>query len=175
MNLFEPLEGRPTTSEAALSTGRTLSLLALLVVLAWATGEPFLFPSLGPSAYALAVTPSAATSKWQRTVGGHLFGVLAGLLAYHALAPGLAVTDIPPALSLPGLRLVGAGFVSVGLTTAAMLRTDLRHAPACATTLIVGLGLLTSLFEAAIILFAIAILVVADHVVPAAGVDEPPQ
>ncbi|MFC4359505.1 HPP family protein [Halobium salinum] len=175
MELLEPLRERPTTSDALLSTGRTLSLLVLLVLLAWGTGQPFLFPSLGPSAYALAVTPSAATSRWQRAVGGHLFGVLAGLLAYHTIAPGLSVTDIPPALSMPGLQLVGSGFVAVGLTTVAMLRTDLRHAPACATTLIVGLGLLTSLWEAGIIMFAICVLAVADHLIPTTGVDEPPQ
>ncbi len=175
MEVMEPLRDRPTTSEALLSTGRTLSLLILLVVLAWATGQPFLFPSLGPSAYALAVTPSAATSQWQRTIGGHLFGVIGGLIAYHTIAPGLTVTDLPPAFSMPGLQLTGAGFVAVGLTTAAMLRTDLRHAPACATTLIVGLGLLTSLTEAAIIMFAISVLAVADHVIPTTGVDEPPQ
>lgn len=175
MDLLEPLEDRPSSGEALLSTIRTLSLLVLLVVLAWVTGQPFLFPSLGPSAYALAVTPSAATSQWQRTVGGHFFGVVSGLFAYHAIAPGLSITEIPPALSTPGLQLVGAGFVSVGLTTAAMLRTDLRHAPACATTLIVGLGLLTSLTEAAMIMFAISVLAVADHFIPTTGVDEPPQ
>ncbi|MBX0294919.1 HPP family protein [Haloarcula nitratireducens] len=175
MEVFEPLEEQPTTSDALLSTGRTCSLLLLLVLLAWGTGQPFLFPSLGPSAYALAVTPSAATSQWQRALGGHFFGVVSGLLAYHTIAPGLSVTKIPPAMSMPGLQLVAAGFLSVGLTSFAMLRTDLRHAPACATTLIVGLGLLTSALEAGIILFAICVLVVADHVLPTTGVEEPPQ
>lgn len=173
--ILEPVEERPSARAALLSTGRTCSLLAVLALLAWGTGEPFLFPSLGPSAYALAVTPSAATSRWQRAVFGHLFGVLSGLVAYHALAAGLAITDIPPALSVPGIRLVGAGFVSVALTTFAMLRTDLRHAPACATTLIVGLGLLTSVREGAIVMLAVSLLVVADHLVPTTGVEEPPQ
>lgn len=175
MELFEPLEQRPSLSAAIHSTGRTLALLVLLVLLAWGTGEPFVFPSLGPSAYALAVTPSAATSRWQRVVGGHLFGVLGGALAYHTIAPGLTVTTIPPAMSVPGLRLVVAALVAMGLTTAAMLATDLRHAPACATTLIVGLGLLTTLTELTIIMIAVAFLVLADHTIPTTGVEEPPQ
>ncbi|MHB9288829.1 HPP family protein [Halobacteriales archaeon Cl-PHB] len=175
MALLDPVEQRPGTAAALLSTARTLGLLAVLVGLVWATGEPFLFPSLGPSAYALAVTPSAATSQWQRVVGGHALGVLGGLVAYHGIAPGLAVTQVPPALSAPALRLGLAGFVAVGLTTLAMLRTDLRHAPACATTLIVGLGLLTSLTEAGTVMVAIGVLVVVDRLVPTTGVAEPPQ
>jgi hypothetical protein len=101
--------------------------------------------------------------------------VLGGLLAYHAIAPGLAITRVPPALSAPGLRLAGAGFLSVGLTTFAMLQTDLRHAPACATTLIVGLGLLSTPREAAIVVLAVCLLAAVDRVVPTTGVDEPPQ
>jgi hypothetical protein len=175
MELLEPLEERPSTGDALLSTGRTCGLLAVLVLLAWVTGRPFLFPSLGPSAYALAVTPSAATSRWQRVLGGHLFGVVGGLLAYHALALGLTLADVPPAASLPGLRLVGAGLLSVALTTLAMLRTDLRHAPACATTLIVSLGLLARPLDAGIILASVALLAGVDGLLPTVGAGDSPR
>jgi hypothetical protein len=40
-----------------------------------------------------------------------------------------------------------------------MLRTDLVHPPACATTLIVGLGLLSSLTEAGIVVVSVLTLV----------------
>jgi hypothetical protein len=161
---------RASPSDALRSTGRACTLLLALVGLAWGTGQPFLFPSLGPSAYALAVSPSAATSQHERIVGGHLFGVVGGMLAYHTLAPGLSVVHVPPAMSPAGLRLVASGLVAVGLTTAAMLLTDLRHPPACATTLIVGLGLLTTPVEAGIVVLAVALLVAVDRLVPGVGV-----
>lgn len=44
---------------------------------------------------------------------------------------------------LPWKRTLGAsGVTAVVLTTGGMLASDLRHSPACATTLIVALGLL---------------------------------
>lgn len=168
-NLLEPVEERPTLSDSLRTTARACSLLVALAVLAWGSGQPYLFPSLGPSAYALAVSPSAATSQPQRVFGGHLFGVIAGLLAYHVLAPGLSVTQLPPAHSLGALQLAASAVVAVGLTTAAMVSTDLRHAPACATTLIVALGLLTTPLEAGVVLSAVLLLVVIDALLPGFG------
>lgn len=127
--------------------------------MAVATGLPVLFPSLGPTAYLFAVAPGDAESRPHRAIGGHLLGVVAGLVAYHALAPGLVATAPSPALSVGTARLAAAGVTSVGLTTAAMLATDLRHAPACATTLIVSLGLLATLRTAGLIVAAVVVLV----------------
>lgn len=174
--LLEPVEERPSLSASARSATRASSLLVVLAALVWASGQPYLFPSLGPTAYALAVSPSAATSQPQRVFGGHLFGVLAGLLAYHLLAPGLSVVHVPPAYSLAGLRLAASAVLAVGLTSAAMVSTDLRHAPACATTLIVALGLLTTLWQAIVVLSAILLLVAVDRLLPGfGGVENPPS
>lgn len=57
-------------------------LLVLLATVAWATGRPFVFPSLGPSAYALATDGEGRLSA-RRVIGGHAVGVVAGLTAYH--------------------------------------------------------------------------------------------
>jgi CBS-domain-containing membrane protein len=141
-------------------------LLAGLAALLWVTGEPLLFPSLGPSAYLLAVRPDAPSTRPRRVVGGHALGVLAGLLAYHALAPGVAVTGTLAARSAGLAALAAAGVASVSLTTAAMLATDLRHAPACATTLIVSLGLLSTPAEGALLLAAVAALVLTAGLLP---------
>jgi hypothetical protein len=97
-------------------------------------------------------------------LGGHAIGVLAGLLAYHALAAGLVATTPPPPLSTAGLRLAASAVVSVGLTTGGMLATDLRHAPACATTLIVSLGLLSELVQGGVIVAAVALLLATQAV-----------
>jgi hypothetical protein len=78
---------RPNPRVVALTTLRVLTLLSSLAAVAWASGRPFVFPSLGPSAYALAVSPSAATSQQRRVVGGHVWG----LVAVDRLLP-----DVPP-------------------------------------------------------------------------------
>jgi hypothetical protein len=137
-------------------------LIVTVGLISWASGYPALFPSLGPTAYVLALGAEKDTNV-PRVVGGHVIGVLAGLLAYHTLATGLVATDPAPAFSLSGLRIAIAGVVSVGLTTWAMLATDLRHAPACATTLIVSLGLLSTLFEGAVIIGSVVVLVGAEQ------------
>lgn len=108
-------------------------------------------------------------SRVALTAVSPVVGVGAGLLTYHAVASGLLVTTTAPALSLSQLRLVASGVVAVVLTTAAMLRTDLVHPPACATTLIVGLGLLASAVEAAIVVSAVVLVAVDTVLRPAMG------
>ncbi|WP_224448153.1 HPP family protein [Haloprofundus salilacus] len=139
------------------------ALMTVLGLTALVTGQPFLFPSLGPSAYVLATGIGDDDSTPRRVVGGHFIGVVAGLATYHLLADGLVATQPVPPFSMAGVRLMTSATVAVGLTTAAMLATDLRHPPACATTLIVGLGLLTSVQESAIIMVAIVLLLIVQQ------------
>ncbi|WP_407661615.1 HPP family protein [Haladaptatus caseinilyticus] len=134
-------------------------LLVLLGALAWASGLPFLFPSLGPSAFLLSSKVGERVSEPRRVVGGHVIGVVVGLFTYHLVAPGLTVMQPSPPFSMAALRLSLSGILAVGLTTAGMVVTDLRHPPACATTLIVALGLLTKLTDGVIVVVSIAILV----------------
>ena len=143
-------------------SGRVGALLSVLGALVWFSGLPFLFPSLGPTAYLYATRPSAPTSAARRVVGGHAVGVVAGLLAYHAVAGGVVFTAAMTPTTVGTLRLAASGVVAVVLTTAGMLATDTGHAPACATTLIVGLGILSKPMEGAIVLLAVGVLT-AEH------------
>ena len=54
---------------------------------------------------------------------------------------------------------VGQAGRAGALTTGGMALTDSRHAPACATTLIVGLGILSAPRQGALIVLAVGILV----------------
>ncbi|MGO8688093.1 MAG: HPP family protein [Thermoguttaceae bacterium] len=123
-------------------------------VAAWIIGQPLIFPSLGPSAFALVLDENE--NRARRVIGGHLIGVVSGLIAYHALAHGLSLAALAPAPSADGLRLVASGVVSIALTTAAMLAARANHAPACATTLIVSLGVLPGFLDGALIMAAVA-------------------
>jgi hypothetical protein len=92
-------------------------LFAALGLVTWASGQPFVFPSLGPSAFVLAVERRSESTRPARVVGGHLIGGVAGLLTYTALGAGTTLTTLPAALSAPGTHLVGSGICSVVLTT----------------------------------------------------------
>lgn len=131
-------------------------LIGALGVILWATGRAFVFPSLGPTAFVLALRPGRYCAR--EVIGGHLCGVLGGLLAYFLVANGLVLTDMPPARSWAAVRLAGSGALSVALTAVGMIGTRTVHAPACATTLIVSLGVLTTLLDAAIIMVSVGIL-----------------
>lgn len=131
-------------------------LIALLGGVCWATGEPFIFPSLGPTAFALALRP-----KFQRAravIGGHCCGVVVGLAVYWLVANGLDLTALPAAGSWAGLQLATSAALSVGLTTGAMILTKTVHSPACATTLIVSLGVLPRPIDGGIIMVAVLLL-----------------
>ena len=136
-------------------------LLAVAGALAWATGRPLVFPSLGPSAYLIAAGPERPSAR--ALLGGHAVGILAGLLAYHGLADGAVITGALAAGDPTGAGLAASGVVSVGVTTFGMALTDTRHAPACATTLIVSLGLLPSVADAAVIAVGVAVLWLASQ------------
>jgi hypothetical protein len=114
-------------------------------VAAWLFGRPLIFPSLGPSAFALVFDENE--NRARRVIAGHLIGVVSGLIAYHALAHGLTLAALSPALSTDGLRVVASGVVSIALTAWGMLAARANHAPACATTLIVSLGVLPTFVD----------------------------
>lgn len=134
-------------------------LFTVLGVVTWGSGQPFIFPSLGPSAFILAFERQGARTRPYRVIGGHVIGAVAGLLAYTLLATGVSITTSPPPVSPAGLRLALSGIVSIILTSWGMIATDTIHAPACATTLIVSLGLLSTIRQVIIISVSVGILV----------------
>ncbi len=134
-------------------------LFTVLGVTAWISGQPFVFPSLGPSAFVLAFDRRGRRTDTYRVVGSHAIGGAVGLLAYTLLAAGVTLTSTPPALSTEGLRLAASGVLSVVLTSWGMMATDTNHAPACATTLIVSLGMLSTPLQVGIIVVSVVVLV----------------
>ena len=135
------------------------SLFVVLGFIAWVTGQPFIFPSLGPSAFILAFDRTGERTGTYRVVGSHAIGGVAGLFAYSLFATGVSITATPAALSPDGLGLAASGMLSIVLTSWGMIATDTNHAPACATTLIVSLGLLSTVRQVAIIVASVVVLV----------------
>jgi CBS-domain-containing membrane protein len=147
-------------------TGTTLHAGLLILTtagVAWLSGLPMVFPSLGPSAFVLALFQDSDATSPRRVIGGHTIGVAAGLAAYHLLAGGVSMTSATAPGSMAGLQLAAAAVLATVLTVGGMLATDTRHPPACATTLIVSLGLLSTLWEGVLMILAVVLLVVAHR------------
>lgn len=134
-------------------------LFTVLGLIAWLSGQPFIFPSLGPSAFLLAFDRQGDRTRTYRVVGSHLIGAVAGFLAYLLFAAGVTLTPPPEAFSPDGLRLAASGVLSVVVTSWGMIATDTVHAPACATTPIVSLGLLSTPLAVLTIVGSVVILV----------------
>ncbi|MFA1611278.1 HPP family protein [Halobellus rubicundus] len=153
----------PTLARDAAVGLRAGALLSLVAAVAWVTGAPAVFPSLGPSAFVLATADSRPDGDV--VIGGHAVGVAAGLVAYSI---AVALVTVPAApLSFEPPWLVLSGIAAVALTTFGMRVTDLVHPPACATTLIVALGLLEPRPAVLVMLPAVASLLVVDRALDA--------
>jgi CBS-domain-containing membrane protein len=145
--------------------------IAVMAVAALATGEPFVFPSLGPTAFLLFYTPLLPAASPRNTLGGHLIGAGAGYLSLVVFG----LTDAAPALAshVTAAR-VGAAAVSLGLTSGVMVWARVPHPPAGATTLIVSLGILRKPPQLAVLMLAVVLLVVQGFVINRlAGIDYP--
>jgi CBS domain-containing membrane protein len=129
----------------------SIALLALLTV---ATGVPFIFPSLGPTAYQLFFQPRAESSTPRNTLIGHAIGLVCGYAAFR-------LAGMPVSVAAAGgrfdMRPVVAAALSLAATAALMILFRASHPPAGATTLIVSLGIITrpaylAVIEAAVLL-----------------------
>ncbi|PZG50978.1 hypothetical protein C1I98_09575 [Spongiactinospora gelatinilytica] len=126
--------------------------IAVPAVVAWVSGQPFVFPSLGPTVY-LALTASATPAASPRnTLAGHLISASAGYLAL--VATGL--TEAGPDLSHTDGHRVAAVVIALALTSAGMLLGNVSHPPGGATTLIIALGFLHTPAQLAILMAAVA-------------------
>lgn len=145
--------------------------IGLMAAAALATGAPFIFPSLGPTAFLLFYTPLLASASPRNTLSGHLIGVIAGYLALVIFG----LTAAGPALSegVTSARVLAAAF-SLGVTSGVMVWFHVPHPPAGATTLIVSLGILTQPAQLAVLMLAV-VLIVGQAVVinRLAGLDYP--
>jgi hypothetical protein len=113
---------------------------AMLTLLAVGTGVPFVFPSLGPTAYQLFFSPHAKASTPHNTLIGHSIGLVCGYAAFHL--SGAPLSGILAHRNLDWRLVIGAA-LSVAATAALMILFDASHPPAGATTLIVSLGIIT--------------------------------
>src|SRR5215510_1443036 len=104
---------------SAISIGILASIAAL-------TKQPFVFPSLGPTAFLLFYGAMAAQSAPRNVFCGHLIGVLAGYLALVIFG----LTAVPANLSEVTVARIGAVTLCLCLTLSLMVWLKVPHAPA---------------------------------------------
>ena len=159
--------GRPGTALLVFING--FITIAVLAAVAMISRTPFIFPSLGPTAFLLFFTPTARAASPRNTLYGHALGILCGYAALWLAGLQYAPSAMLEGVNLP--RVLAAAF-SLGATGALMILFRVVHPPAGATTLIVSLGIITSPFHLLIIEVAVAIMVLQAMVMNRlAGVD----
>lgn len=131
----------------------TIGILALLALV---TGNPFVFPSLGPTAYLLFFSPLAKASSPRNTILGHAIGLICGYGPFVLTGAGSVPFGGHPGIFWP--RILAAA-LSLSATGAFMALLDISHPPAGATTLIVSLGIIARPRELVVIEVAVFLLV----------------
>ncbi|HEY2040214.1 MAG TPA: HPP family protein [Edaphobacter sp.] len=130
--------------------------IALLALLAEVSGSPFVFPSLGPTAYLFFFSPLAEVSSPRNTILGHGVGLICGYAAFwltgmHAFSQATGSGIYWPRILSAALALAATG--------ALMVLFSISHPPAGATTLIVALGILAK-FQYLLVIEAVILLTV---------------
>lgn len=129
--------------------------IGLMSALAVLTHTPFIFPSLGPTAFLFFYTPTAPTASPRNTIIGHTIGVLAGY--FSLVVTGLTLAGPALAVGVTWPRVIAAA-LSLGLTSGVMVLLKSPHPPAGATTLIVSLGILTHPWQLFLLMVAVVLL-----------------
>lgn len=135
----------------------TAALLIFLVgILGLAAHRPWIFASLGPTAYLHAENPDHRSSHFYNTVVGHMVALGSGFIALWVLnawnAPNVMATG-----HLTMVR-VWASTIAIGVTVLLVLALHASHQPAGATTLLVALGAFQTLNDAAIVIIGVLLI-----------------
>ena len=131
--------------------------IGILAGLAMVTRAPFVFPSLGPTAFLFFFSPTSPTASPRHAIYGHAIGIVCGYAALWATG----LTDALPAMAIGvDLPRVLAAALSLSLTGCLMILFKAAHPPAGATTLIISLGIVTKptyllLIEVAVVLLTV--------------------
>jgi CBS-domain-containing membrane protein len=136
----------------------TSALILLVGLIGLGVHRPWLFASLGPTAFLQVETPDHPTSRFYNVVFGHLIGLAAGFLAVVLVRAG----NDPSVLTVQYLTTdrVWASVLAMALTMLGLLLLRAPHPPAASTTLLIALGGFKPTVDNALIVMA-GVLIVA--------------
>lgn len=170
---MEHLIGHPSERLiwAAFTLTNSFVTIAILAGVAMVWGAPFVFPSLGPTAFLFFFSPRSPAATPRHAVYGHAIGILCGYGSLWLFGLQHAPTAMSGTVDVQRLFAVALSLASTG---AVMILLKAVHPPAGATTLIVSLGIVTEwshllVIEIAVVLLTVQALIINRH----AGIDYP--
>ena len=116
--------------------GGFLILIAGLIGLI--AGQPWLSPSLGPTAYLQVETPGLKSARFYNVIVGHYVGIVAGLIGIAIFGLWTTPSVLVSHQLLPAW--VGAAIIAIFITIIINMFLRSSHPPTAATTLLVSLG-----------------------------------
>lgn len=145
--------------------------IALLGAVAAVSRTPFVFPSLGPTAFLFFFQPTAPSATPRNALIGHAIGIACGYGALVLCGLQHAGPATQVGVTLPRVLAAALSFAATG---SLMVLLRAAHPPAGATTLLISLGALTRPFHLLLIEVAVGVLVLqAIAINRLAGLDYP--
>lgn len=130
--------------------------IAILTVLAKVFQTPFIFPSLGATAFLVFFTPTTPAASPRNTLCGHAVGIVCGYVALWTTGLQHAGPAIVAQLSWTRILAVSLALATTG---GLMILLNVPHPPAAATAMIVALGVVTRPTYLVVLEAAVALLV----------------
>jgi hypothetical protein len=131
-------------------------LLLVIAAAGWATSQPLIFASLGPTAYELVEKPRDRSARAYNIIVGHLVGLGSGFLALYLMNAWRAPNVAQAGLVTP--ERMWAAVLAAVITTLGTLLLRAGQPAAIATSLLVALGSMQTAHDAIVI--AIAVLLI---------------
>ena len=138
-------------------------VLAMMILFSAAvlTDEPFIFPSLGPTAFILFFASMSVQAAPKNVFCGQLIGLLSGIVGLVIFG----LIGVPSNFDVATWSRTGAIAVALGLSAALMVWLNIPHAPAAATAMIVALGVMETSMHLVVFIVAVALLIGQAHII----------
>src|SRR5215471_2809728 len=131
-------------------------LVLALATIGWATNQPLIFASLGPTAYELVEQPQMPSARPYNVIVGHLLGLGAGFLTLYMFNAWAAPNVLATGVVSP--QRLWATAISAALTTLACLALKAGQPAALATTLLISLGAMQTRRDAIAIIVGVLLV-----------------
>ena len=128
-------ERRVISLVAAVNGGVAILVISMLAGL---IDLPLLFPALGPSAFLLFSSPFSEAAAPRSVIVGHSAAIAAGLVVWHFVS---LLCGQPVSLATGGWPVFASASLVLAASCVLLVWLSAPHAPACATGLIIALGL----------------------------------